>query len=133
MRCHHPTTQPPNHPTIAPQMQDTFGTPIEPVLRGLYVAKHGKSADIIYKDARLDVDIGKKFDEMKAAFGAALDKMAENIGKSLTTQIAQAQSLANDGDDPTDPTGEGDPFDLTMGDAEYLTAFDELVLPVRYR
>jgi len=28
-----------------------------------------------------------------------------------------------------DPTGEEDPFDLTMGDPEYLTAFDELILP----
>mmetsp|Transcript_7119 Transcript_7119/g.12927 ORF Transcript_7119/g.12927 Transcript_7119/m.12927 type:complete len:664 (+) Transcript_7119:454-2445(+) len=103
-------------------MQDTFGTPLEPILRGLYVAKHGAAADVIYKDARLDVDIGKKFDEFKAAFGAALDKMAENIGRSMGKEIAQASSADN-------APGEDNPFDLTMGDAEYLTAFDELILP----
>lgn len=100
-------------------MGETFGTPLEPVLRGLYVAKHGESADMIYKDPKLDVDVGKKFDELKAAFGAALDKMAENIGKSMGSQIAAAGG---------DPTGEEDPFDLTMGDPEYVARSSSVVL-----
>mmetsp|Transcript_7115 Transcript_7115/g.12891 ORF Transcript_7115/g.12891 Transcript_7115/m.12891 type:complete len:85 (+) Transcript_7115:127-381(+) len=48
--------------------------------------------------------------------------MAENIGRSMGKEIAQASSADN-------APGEDNPFDLTMGDAEYLTAFDELILP----
>ena len=47
--------------------------------------------------------------------------MADGIGKSLGSESATL-GLG-------DSAGEGDPLDTTMGDPEYLTAFDELILP----
>ena len=92
----------------------TFDTPWEPFMRGIFNEKYGEqSASMLYRDKSKDVDIFKKFDEFKEAFGKALDKMTESIARTL------GQNLRGGSDDH-----------YTMGDAEYLLAFDEVVIPV---
>lgn len=88
--------------------QDTFGTPLEPIVRAMYKHRYPETYNLIYRDKSLQTDIFKKFDDFKKAFSAALDKMVERIGG----QLGVGKNVRN------------------PGDSEYLLAFDELVLPV---
>ena len=69
-------------------MKETFGTPLEPIMRGFYQAKHGANADAIYKDPKLEVDVGKKFDEFKAsAFSNNQPKYMKLTGDPPPTRL----------------------------------------------
>jgi hypothetical protein len=92
--------------------QKTFGTPLEPIMRAIYKYKYPDSHAAIYTDRRHQTDVIARFEEFKKKFQNALTKMVENIARAMG------------GASP------GGLVDSAHGDAEYLLAFDEVILPV---
>lgn len=126
--------------------EDTFGTPLEPVLRELYVRKHGKAvADVLYKPKAEQFDLEKRFKEFQDSFSKALSSLVESIGASLGAlnpgnpedvlfdeeeTSKSAHTNPQQGQENEAPQSAGS---RRIGDAEYLFAFQQVVLPAARR